>query len=67
MDYKRGDVIIYEPFGGGERMVLVTMRENDIKNGHPGFEGLILENYEVNGDAAWGYDDQIIRVVERAL
>jgi len=67
-DYNIGDTIAYTPFGGGERIVLVDEKEDDIKNGMPGFGGRL-----VGGDASmagfgdvWGYDHQITRVVSRA-
>lgn len=68
--YKAGDIIQQR-----DRFVLVEFREDDIKNGRPGFEG-----QEVNrdgtpvpsefasdaSDGVWGYDDQITRVIRRA-
>ena len=64
-NYKVGSVIEYSPFGGGCRRVVVEEKEDDIKNGRPGFSG-----HQVGagprdglGGGVWGYDDQIIRVV----
>ena len=55
--YRVGDTIYYSAFGSsGSRIVKVTNRE-DIK-GRPGFDGLLS-----NGEAVWGYDEQITRVV----
>ena len=56
--YKVGDTIQYRDFGGNLRTVLVNGREEDIKNGEPGFFGSMED-----GMGAWGYDDQIVRVV----
>lgn len=62
MDYEVGDTIVYSPFGGGERVVLVDEKEADIKNGRPGFGGTIVGE----GMGVWGYDSQIVRVEARA-
>lgn len=65
--YEVGDVIEYQTFGGGSiRRVLVEDREDNIKNGCPGFGGICVEGGADVGMSVWGYDDQIIRVVERA-
>jgi hypothetical protein len=66
MDYKVGDEIVYETFLGNRRRVLVTDREDDIKNGRPGFDGVIRSGGEA-GEEVWGYDDQIISVARRHL
>lgn len=58
--YRAGDEIEYEDLGGGRRIVRVTAKSNDIKNGCPGFD--CVGN---NGEQWWGYDYQIIRVVRR--
>ena len=52
---KPGDVVVYSPFGGGERTVIVEQSDSNIKNGEPGFDGTTLDGEEV-----WGYDDQIL-------
>lgn len=57
MDYSIGDQIVYSPFGGGMRTVTVTDKEADIKNGRPGFDGVMAD-----GTTVWGYDDQILFV-----
>lgn len=73
LDYGVGDVIVYRPFGGGRRRVVVTNREADIKNGRAGFDGQMVTEDEsgrlipdlsFNGfdGNVWGYDDQIIEV-----
>lgn len=59
-DYRVGDTIEYRHFGGGLRVVTVTHKERDIKNGFPGFDGDTPD-----GDTWWGYDHQIVRVVKR--
>jgi len=61
MDYNEGDIIIYSPFGGGERRVRVLTKEDDVKNGRPGFDGDLLDGDTVIGQV-WGYDSQIVRV-----
>ncbi len=58
MDYRVGSVLVYSPFGGGERRVQVDTKEEDIKNGRPGFAGVMVPS----GGSVWGYDDQILRV-----
>lgn len=63
IEYAEGSVVTYEPFGGGPRAVYVTSREADIKNGRPGFEGVILNrasNPAIDFGFAWGYDSQIL-------
>jgi hypothetical protein len=55
-DYKIGDTITYTPFGGGKRTGTVDEKEDDIKNGRPGFG--LAEGY-------WGYDDQITKVAHK--
>lgn len=59
-----GDEIEYHTLGGGVRVVDVTELHADIKNGWPGFEGIVVErtrpaDLEVR---VWGYADQITRV-----
>lgn len=57
MDYKVGDTIVYTTFMGGTRSVVVTAREGDVKNGQPGFDGVMED-----GQTVWGYDHQIIAI-----
>ena len=59
MDYSVGDTIVYYTFGGLYRTVVVTYRDEDIKNGHPGFDGVMVDT----GEDVWGYDDQIVEVL----
>lgn len=56
MNYKEGDRIAYST-GGGIRIVTVDCREDDIKNGRPGFDGTMDD-----GTTVWGYDAQITKV-----
>jgi hypothetical protein len=58
-DYEVGSVIEY---GTGPRRVTVTLKEDDIKNGQPGFEGQIVGQSGI-GSRVWGYDYQITRIV----
>ncbi len=57
--YRVGSVIQYVSFGGGLRTVTVDEKEDDIKGGRPGFDGVTDR-----GEGVWGYDDQIIAVVK---
>ena len=62
IDYKIGDTIKVSQWGGGTRTVLVTNKEQDVKNGEPGGDGTI-------GGTDWGvwfYDTQVIEVLVRA-
>ena len=58
INYKVGDVIRYRSFGGDIRTVRVEGKEEDIKNGYPGFFGTDSE-----GGGVWGYDNQIIALI----
>ncbi len=59
MDYAAGDVIVYQPFGGGLRRVLVEQRLVNVKKGRPGFDGVVVSGPE-KGRPVWGYDYQIV-------
>ena len=66
-DYQEGSIIEYKTFTGEIRRILVQCREDDIKNGRPGFDGVevgVTDNV-INGVTCgvWGYDSQIVRVV----
>jgi hypothetical protein len=63
MDYREGSVIEYTAFGGLKRIVLVTEKSDDVKNGRPGFDGK-EQGSDSDSDGVWGYDDQISRVIK---
>jgi len=68
--YKVGDIIEQRCFTGGARFVRVEDREDDIKNGRPGFGGTQVDKdgNEIKGSfgsGVWGYDIQVARVVKR--
>lgn len=67
--YKVGDVI-WQEIGPWSRHVLVTKRAANIKNGRPGFDGLLCDSHgNVCGDrfgpGVWGYDYEVAKVVKR--
>ena len=62
MKYSEGSIIDYQTWTGEIRRVIVTNREDDIKNGRSGFDGVLVGD---TGNAVWGYDDQIVRIVAR--
>lgn len=69
-DYKIGDVIRQELPGGGSRLVRVTDRLNVVKNGLPGFHGVVVDG---NGNTlqsryatVWGYDYEVREVLVRS-
>jgi hypothetical protein len=67
MDYSVGDTIEYRDFLGDRRQVRVTERHGDIKNGRPGFDGVVVGpscggDGPQDGQTVWGYDDQITSV-----
>lgn len=53
-EYRAGDTVTYRVFGGELRTVRVTARLTDVKNGQPGFDGVLP-----SGATVWGYDVQI--------
>ena len=59
LNYRVGSTTKYRAFGGEVRTVVVESKEADIKNGRPGFDGMVHP-----GEWCWGYDDQIISVVK---
>ena len=61
--YNVGDAITYIQFGGQHMTVVVTNKERDVKNGRPGFDGY---DPSPGGGSWWGYDDQIIDVVNNS-
>jgi hypothetical protein len=62
VDYAVGDFVVQRLYSGRERVVRVTERTRNVKDGKPGFDGVNPEEGEV-----WGFDDQIERVVRRAV
>jgi NAD(P)H-dependent flavin oxidoreductase YrpB (nitropropane dioxygenase family) len=54
-----GSLVKYRPFIGGAVVVRVTAVHADIKNGRPGFDGVIAEGADA-GAEVWGYADQIL-------
>ena len=74
MRYGEGSVIVYHAFGGCRRTVLVEAKAADIKNGRPGFSGVLVgsdlkplpaDSNDRIGNGVWGYDSQIARIVRR--
>ena len=73
-NYEVGDIVRYETFTGDLRVVQITSKHSDIKNGRPGFDGLevssnrskarstLLQQIVSEDTRVWGYDSQIIRV-----
>ena len=61
-DYGEGSIIEYRNFGDELVRVRVERREDDIKNGRPGFDGTGIGL--AFGLRVWGYDDQITQVVK---
>jgi len=60
IQYAEGDVIEYRDFLGDLRVVRVELKEDDIKNGMPGFDGTVVSGPE-KSESVWGYDYQIER------
>ena len=68
MLYKAGDTVHYLDFAGTRRTVLVESVSDDIKNGRPGFEGVLLHTTSLadvrdGPEYVWGYESQITMVV----
>jgi len=64
VSYKVGDEILFVDNSGTRHRVEVEFKEDDIKNGRPGFEGKILTRGPEYNRLVWGYDDQVKRVYE---
>jgi hypothetical protein len=67
--YEVGDVIAYQTFGQeiGARIVVVTAKEADIKNGRPGFDAVLIDGTgSMSFMPVWGYDDQIVKRLGKA-
>lgn len=65
--YGIGSIIAYTPFGGGFRYIKVLEKEEDIKNGRPGFSGVSVHQEDgkwvEDTSNYWGYDSQITSVL----
>jgi hypothetical protein len=59
-NYRVGDRIEHWPFGVAEakRIVRVTGRMKNVKNGRPGFDGVTD-----SGLTVWGYDSEVKQVL----
>jgi len=69
--YNVGDIILQQSWSFGQRYIRITNKDNDIKNGSSGFDGVLCDKRgnEVNkddkyGNTVWGYDTQILKVVD---
>lgn len=60
MKYEIGDYIRYQARSAGIRGGEVIDKDDDIKNGRPGFSMRTPD-----GQRYWGYDDQIVSVGRR--
>lgn len=63
LSYDEGDIIEVR-VGGKVRRVLVESREADIKDGEPGWDGLIVsstDRKDERGASVWGYNSNVIR------
>lgn len=75
LSYKVGSIIQYRTLSGGIRVVKVTDKDDDIKNGKAGFDGIELDPRTrkpkppvVRGDKdlnVWGYDNDIEKVIKK--
>lgn len=69
---RAGDVIMYDDRVEGPVRMLVEGVEDDVKNGEPGFVGvLVKENNELLSDDKfgvdkWGYAEQAVSIVQKA-
>jgi hypothetical protein len=70
VQYNTGDIVDYTAFGGVERTVRISVVLQDVKNGRPGFDG-VLQVRDASGRwvdsdepfrSVWGYYHQITRV-----
>jgi hypothetical protein len=61
IDYQIGDTVMYRTLTGSLRVCRVESREDNIKNGLPGFSAVMAD-----GMSVWGYDSDVIRVVKAA-
>ena len=67
MEYSIGDIVTYQPFGGGTRRVKVTAK--DINKGRPCFDGQLVDEAgrTIPAGTVWGYDYQILMVKRMAV
>lgn len=65
VNYNVGDIIQYRTFSGTVRSVLVEEKDDDVKNGRPGFAGRNVSASPGDAPHVWGYDADIIRVVKK--
>ena len=65
-DYEIGDILEYSTFTGAVRKIVVTDKDDDIKNGRPGFGGTLVDPDPAGWNDVWGYDSQIVRVTRKA-
>jgi len=61
-----GDDVTYLAFGGDPRRCRVTAVYDDVKNGEPGFDAILVDLYGQlrttawNGGRVWGYARQVV-------
>lgn len=65
MRFTEGDLVRYETFGDNTRLVEVTAVLDDVKNGEPGFDGIVVEGPET-GMNVWGYSSQVLEVMRQS-
>ena len=68
MNYQVGDTIEYAIGDGKTRRVYVQSKSANIKNGHRGFTGVLVDvgQFDAEPDSflkVWGFDYQIIGVI----
>jgi hypothetical protein len=62
-DFEIGDVIEYRTFGGDLRIIIVEGKDDDVKNGRPGFDGRLVNEKSGQSGGVWGYTEDITRIV----
>ena len=66
--YGKGDIIVKKGLSGNKR-VLVKSKKRNIKNGSPGFDGVIVDSddpTDVAGEQIWGYSYDVLENLGRA-
>lgn len=58
-----GDTVVYRPFLGDNRTVVLTAVLPDVKNARAGFDGTVI-NAGGTHSSVWGYADQIVCLVK---